>query len=175
MSKTQQHIDRMSVGYRCEDNAVGVVDFYDVIKYETEQLHDLGIIQYVYDSFCSCLSQSTKQFYCNSFDYANLFEVLHEITQGNIVISVLDERSRDKIFRFIVQIVRDSSFHAYKGPLYCCWLTTKSACKVYYGVNVVGYFLPRRNVVVADKGALGVLYVATDIINSKKYKLKQHK
>lgn len=174
LSKTQDWINKYNKGFRNEDNFnSGVTLFRDVLEYEVLALNDLTIPIYIFDCFCSGMSVSTRQYYIKKFDFPSLFNVLENIASNNLTVSDLVSLGySEQLFCFLVQVVRDSSFHAYNGPLYCCWLTTYSACKLYYGNSINCYALPHRYTVVSDLGARGVLYVSTEVINSDKNKLK---
>lgn len=173
MSKTQDVLERQNKGFRDETTFDGKATvFRDILEYEMLELGNMDIPKYVYTYFCSCLPQNTRNYYSNKFKWSDLFDILQDV--ANDAYTPTDLRNMihcNTLLDFIVQVVRDSSFHAYSGELYACWLTTSSACKLYYGKNVSCYELPKRHVVVADIGAEGVLFVATEIINSDKNKI----
>lgn len=174
VSKTQVLIEKSGKGYRSETAFSGNESvFRNILEYEMLELGNMDIPTFINEYFCSCLSENTKSYYERKFNCKELFDLLEEAVNGTQrPVDLRNKVECNALLDFMVQIVRDSSFHAYSGELYACWLTTASACKLYYGSDVCCYSLPKRYVCVADLGAEGVLMVSTEKINSEKNRIK---
>lgn len=175
MSKTQDWINKHHRGYRNESigTYTGCPVLEEVLKYEIMELNNLEILKYIYTCFCSCLPESIKKKYIKKFNDYDIFSVLLDLSTGKLSLSNISSIEEDiALFDFLVKIIRDCSFPSYNGPLYCCWLTTSSGCKLHYVGGISCYSLPKRCVAIADLGSRGVLYVSTEIINSSKNMIK---